>query len=70
MVERLSQNIIGVREIETHMKVINCLSQSISVAVEDNALYSASVEERDTVCYFLKDQEIGLKPTQLWTVDR
>ena len=35
-------------------------SQEISAAMEANARYSASVEERETVGYFLEDQETRL----------
>lgn len=35
-------------------------SQEISAAMEANARYSASMEERETVGYFLEDQETRL----------
>ena len=42
-------------------------SQEISTAMEANARYSASVEERETVGYFLEDQEtrLGSRNTRL-----
>jgi hypothetical protein len=36
--------------------------QASSAAVIARARYSASVEERETVCCFLEAQEIGLEP--------
>ena len=46
-------------------------SQANSTAVEANARYSTSVKERETVDYFLEDQEIGLEPrkTNILVVD-
>ena len=46
-------------------------SQANSAAVDASARYSASMEERETVDYFLEDQEIGLEPrkTKMPVVD-
>jgi len=65
MADMLSQNNIGAVGISICKKLSSCLIQSNSVAVTARALYSASVEDCDTVCCFFYDQEMGLEPKNI-----
>ena len=60
--DRLSQKRTGTPGSEMCRNVNNCFIQSNSVEVNDKARYSALVDDRETVCYFLEDHEIGLLP--------
>lgn len=62
MVGRLSQNNTGALEIGTCRNTSNCLIQSSSTEVVDKVRYSTSVEDLETVCCFLEDQDTGFGP--------
>ena len=56
----------------TQRNTNNYLIQSIIANVEDKARYCASVDNRETLCCFFDDHEIGLEPmkTTRAVVDR
>ena len=62
MADILSQKRTGTLGSEIRRNANNCFIQSNSAEVNDKARYSASVEDRETICCFLDDHEIGLLP--------
>lgn len=62
MAETLSQCIIGGSVIGTCRSQKSCLIQTNSTNVMTSALYSASVDDLETVCYFFEAHEIEFEP--------
>lgn len=59
---RLSQQMVGLFGMEKSSSLRRLTIQIVSSVALTMALYSASLEERATVCYFLDDQLIGEPP--------